>query len=356
MKRPVRNILLILIVLVIAGIFVIPRFIATKGDQKPTSSQDSRNAPIFADGFIVKTENADNVIRTIGSIVANESVELRSELSKKITGIYFKEGSKVSKGQVLFKLDDTELNAQLNKLLIEEELAEKNLERESLLIEKGLTTQQEYDILSNTVDKIRADIELIEIQISKTDIIAPFSGVIGFKNVSIGSYATPSVVLANIQDLSKVKVDFSVPEKYISDFSTGQKIEFTVDGISDGFEGVVTAFEPKLENETRSLTVRAVCLNPGIRLLPGTFANVTLKLNETENAVFIPTQALIPKLKGQDVYLLKDGLAKLVSVETGNRTEERVQITSGLNTGDTVLITNILRLRPDAKVIIQDVR
>ncbi|MBV6477626.1 MAG: Multidrug resistance protein MdtA [Ignavibacteria bacterium] len=356
MKKYFKHIIIALIVLITAGVIIIPKLISTKENKPPANTQDGRNAPVLADGFIVNTVNAENSIRTIGTIVSNEEVELRSELSKKITGIYFKEGSNVSKGQLLFKLDDSELSAQLNKLLIEEELAVKNLERESALMEKSLTTQQEYDILVNTLDKIRADIELVEIQLSKTDITAPFSGIIGFKKVSIGSYATPSVVLATIQDIGKVKLDFTIPEKYVSEFSKGQKITFTIDGSPDAFEGIVTAYEPKVENNTRSLTVRAVCTNSGRKLLPGTFANVTLNLHELENAIFIPSQALIPKLKGQDVYILKSGFAKLVNVETGKRTEENIQITSGLNSGDTILTTNILRLRPDAKVIIQEIK
>lgn len=354
MKKSFKYIIIALIILVTAGVIIIPKLTSTKENKPVTSPQDGRNAPVLSNGYIVKTANEENSIRTIGTIVSNEEVELRSELSKKITGIYFKEGSYVSKGQLLFKLDDSELNAQLNKLYIEEELAIKNLERESVLLEKSLTTQQEYDILVNTLDKIRADIEIIEIQISKTNIAAPFSGTIGFKKVSIGSYATPSVVLATIQDIGRVKLDFSVPEKYVSEFSKGQKITFTIDGVEEEFEGMVTAYEPKVENNTRSLTVRAICLNPSKKLLPGTFANVNFKLHDLEDAIFIPSQALIPKLKGQDVYVLKSGIAKLVEVETGKRTEESVQITSGLNSGDTILTTNILRLRPDAKVIIQE--
>lgn len=355
MKKSSKYLIISLIVLVTAGAIVIPKLISTKENKPVTSTQDGRNAPVLSNGYIIKTSNAENSIRTIGTIVSNEEVELRSELSKKITGIYFQEGSYVSKGQLLFKLDDSELSAQLNKLYIEEELALKNLERESALMEKSLTTQQEYDILLNTLDKIRADIELIEIQLSKTDITAPFSGVIGFKKVSLGSYATPSVILATIQDINKVKLDFTVPEKYVSEFSKGQKITFTIDGVEDEFEGMITAYEPRVENNTRSLTVRAVCLNPAKKLLPGTFANVILKLHDLENAIFIPSQALIPKLKGQDVYVLKNGVAKLINVETGKRTEESVQITAGLNSGDTILTTNILRLRPEAKVIIQEV-
>lgn len=152
-----------------------------------------------------------------------------------------------------------------------------------------------------------------------------------------------------------MKLDFSLPEKYVADFRINQKITFTVDGIEDEFDGIVTAYEPKVEGNTRSLTVRAISSNHSRKLLPGTFANVTLQLSDISEAIMIPTQALIPKLKGQDVYILKNGLAKLSDVQTGLRTEASVQITSGLSVGDTIITTNILRLRPDARVIIEKV-
>ncbi|MEO6694590.1 MAG: efflux RND transporter periplasmic adaptor subunit [Ignavibacteria bacterium] len=355
MKKNIKIISITLIILVIAAIIILPKLLSTK--EKPVSPQtaDTKNAPVPATGFVITTADLENSIRTIGTIVANEEVELRSETSKKITGIYFKEGSFVGKGKTLFKLDDAELDAQMNKLLIEEELAIKNEDRERQLIERGLATQSEYDIFANTLEKIRADIEIVGIQLSKTSIRAPFSGTIGLKNVSIGSYVTPSTILATIQDIRRVKLDFSLPEKYIANFNIGQQIKFNIDGLEEEFDGIVTAYEPKVEGNTRSLTVRAVSSNSSRKLLPGTFANVTLQLSNISEAIMIPTQALIPKLKGHDVYVLKNGLAKLSDVQTGLRTESSVQITSGLNAGDTILTTNILRLRPDAKIVIEKI-
>ena len=355
MKKNIKYISVALIILVVAAIIIIPKLISTKEKPANTQTLDTKNAPVPATGFIITTSDIENSIRTIGTIVANEEVELRSETSKKITGIYFKEGSFVSKVKTLFKLDDSELDAQFNKLMIEEELAVKNEERQSQLIEKGLSTQSEYDILTNTLEKIRADIKLIDIQLDKTSIRAPFSGTIGLKNVSIGSYVTPATTLATIQDISKVKLDFSLPEKYIANFRIGQKITFTIDGLEEDFDGIVTAYEPRVEGNTRSLTVRAVSSNPSRKLIPGTFANVTLQLSDINEAIMIPTQALIPKLKGQDVYVLMNGLAKLSDVQIGLRTESSVQVTGGLNPGDTILTTNLLRLRPDAKVIIEKI-
>lgn len=356
MKKSVKYISIILLLIAVAAIIILPKILSTKDKQSgPQSTSDAKNQPVPANGFIVKTENLGNNIKTIGSIVANEEVELRSEISKKITGIYFKEGSQVSKGSTLFKLDDSELLAQLEKLQIEKMLIEKNLNRQKQLLDKNLSTTEEYDIALNSLDKVNADINIVSIQLDKTSINAPFSGIIGFRNASIGSYVSPNVILAVIQDISKVKVDFSIPEKYIQQFRIGDEISFKVDGMEEEFTGNVIAYEPKLDGNTRSLILRAVCRNPMKRLLPGTFANVSFNLNEISDAMLIPTNALIPKLKGQDVYVLKNGTAKLTEVQTGIRTEESIQITAGLNEGDTVLTTNVLRLRQDAKVVIDKI-
>ncbi|MCI0450748.1 MAG: efflux RND transporter periplasmic adaptor subunit [Chlorobi bacterium] len=219
------------------------------------------------------------------------------------------------------------------------------------MIEKGLTSQEDYDISENTLEQIRADITLTRIEIAKTNVRAPFSGIIGLRNVSNGAYVTPSVVLTTMQDVSKVKIDFSIPEKYIYLFKKGQTVKFKVDGVEGEFEGVVYAYEPKVEGNTRSLVLRAICSNPGSKLLPGTFANVTFKLSETDNAILVPTQAIVPKLKGQSIFLMKEGRAKLTDVEIGERTEKFVQITSNnVNAGDTVIITNILRIKDNSLV------
>jgi len=353
LSKKIKYILISFILVVIAAAFLLPKLLSgSKTDNVQKSGPDSKNMPLPANGFVVNAEELDNSIRVSGSIVANEEVELRSELSKKISGIYFKEGTYVPKGKLLFKLDDSDLQAQMNKLIIQSELTEIKLNRTKELFEKNLSTREEYDVIQNEFDAINAELEILEIQIDKTNIRAPFSGIIGFRNVSNGSYVTPNIVLASIQDIGKVKLDFSVPEKYITAFRKGETISFTVEGLSDEFKGLITAFEPTLDGSTRSLTVRAVSQNPGRKLIPGTFANVNLNLISVKDAILIPTQALIPKLKGHDVFVIKNGKAKLIDVSAGMRTESKVQIVSGLNPGDTILTTNILRLKDGSPVII----
>ena len=351
MKKPVKIIAITLIPVVIAAIIFIPKIFNTKEQSGSNLRQNPQSQVISADGFIISEQTLGNEIGTIGNIRANEEVEIRSEVSRKIISINFKEGSYIGNGQTLFKLDAADLAAKLHKLEIEEKLAIANFDRQKQLLEKGLTSQEDYDINQNTLEQIRADISITKIDINKTTIKAPFSGIAGLRNVSRGSYVTPQSILVTMQDVSKVKIDFSVPEKYIYLFKKGQKILFRIDGIEGEFEGEVYAYEPKVENNTRSLVLRAICSNPGRKLLPGTFANVTFRVSETTNAIMIPTQALIPKLKGQSVLVVKNGRAKLTDVEIGERTEDYLQITSGnINPGDTIITTNILRIKENSPV------
>ena len=354
-----KKILLIsipIVILVILGFILVPKFTANtdKPDQKKGPNQ--QNQAVSVDGFVLKGEILDNDIKAIGNILANEEAEIRSEVSRKIRGIYFKEGTYVGKGSTVFKLDSDDLTAKLRRQQIDERLAVTKLEREKQLIEKGLTSQEEYDIMETTLEQIRAEISITRLDISKTYVRAPFSGIIGLRNVSNGAYVTPQTILTKMQDISRVKIDFSIPERYIYLFQKGQKIKFKVDGLDGEFEAEVYAYEPKVENNSRTLVLRAITNNPGKKLMPGTFANVTFLISENKDAIMIPTEALIPKLKGQSVYLIKDGKAKLTDVEIGTRTEALVEIRSDLiKPGDTIITTNILRLKDNSPVKVEKV-
>ncbi|MBS1492958.1 MAG: efflux RND transporter periplasmic adaptor subunit [Bacteroidetes bacterium] len=339
---------IIILVIGAALYFIIPKLSSKEKPQ--TQNQSQGDGTTSADGYVIKSTDLDNEIQAVGTIRANEEVEIRSEVSRKITGIYFKEGSKVGRGKTLFKLDDADLIASMNKLKLDEQLAVLNEKRNKELLDKGLLSQSDYDIQINNLAKIRADMESIQIQIDKTNIRAPFSGFVGLRNVSVGSYATPTNVLTTMQDLSKLKIDFSIPEKYINFFKIGQKIFFKVAGIDEEYEGEVYAFEPKVENGTKTLILRAISNRSNSKLLPGSFTNVRLIMKQISDAMLVPTQAVIPNLKGQSVYIADNGKVKEVSVELGNRLEDMVQIIGDIKQGDTLITTNILRLKPNSKV------
>lgn len=353
MNKLTRNISIVLILIVLAALLIVPKLLSEKNKQQTTSNQSPQEIPV--DAFVIKATELENEVATVGTIIANEEVEVKSELTRKITGIYFKEGTYVPKGKVLFKLDDSDILARLRKLDLDEELNVKQQEREKQLLDKGLLTPDEYDVRETNIEKIRADIEVLEVELSKTEIRAPFSGITGFRNVSIGSLVNNSVILTSIQDISRVKLDFSIPEKYLNLFKPGQDITFSVDGYDEDFSGSVISYDPKINENTRTIVLRAAANNKGNKLLPGSFVKVKLKLDNISDAIMIPTESVVPKLKGQSVYLYQNGLAVMKDVEMGLRTDKEVQITSNLIAGDTIITTNILRLKPNGKVKIVNI-
>jgi membrane fusion protein (multidrug efflux system) len=298
---------------------------------------------------VITAEKMGDKVLTVGTILSNEEVEIRSEISGKVEKIYFKEGGRVNKDDVLLKINDAEQRAQLARARYRQALAEQEAERKHQLFEKKLSSQEEYDIAVNQLNIAKAEAQIIEAQIAKTEIRAPFGGTIGLRYVSEGSYISPTTRITTLQDYNSVKVDFTVPEKYASLIRQGDKISFSVEGVARKFAGTVYAMEAKIDPTTRTLHIRALSPNPNEVLIPGAFANVEVVLKEKET-LLVPSYALIPELKGQRVFVYKNGKAESQSVEIGSRTDEFVEVTHGVQAGDTLITSGILQLRPGMAV------
>lgn len=315
--------------------------------QGPKGKGDS--GPLLAEIYQVKAAPFERTVSTVGTLRANEAVVLVPELSGRLIRIDVKEGSEVTKGELLFKLDDSELQATMREIEERLKLATTNKERVAELLPRNAISRQEYDISTSGLAVLQAQRDTQAVAISKTEIRAPFSGRVGVREVSEGAYISPSTPLITLQDVSLIKVDFPLPERYSNDVRTGQKFTFTVAGNGEVFEGKVTVVEPAIEAATRSLRVRGVCASPK-GLLPGGFAEVNLTLDGQARGFLVPSQAIVPSQRGSGVYVIKQGKAELVAVETGVRTQDQVQVLSGLNEGDQVATTNLLRLRPGLEV------
>lgn len=307
-------------------------------------------APLSVDGIVAATSDFSSNIEITGSIEANEAVTLRSEVAGLVTGIYFKEGSNVSKGATLVKINDRDIQAQLREVITRENLSASNENRAKQLLAKGAISQEEYDTSLAELQALKSQVQLIRAQLAKTTIIAPFSGKVGLRNISMGEYITPSTTIANLLSTNPVKINFSIPEKYVSQLNSNSNISFTIDGSNKTFSGKVFAIEPGINQTTRTLQIKALAQNASGELLPGSFAKVKLSLTTIKDAILIPTEAVIPVLKGKVVYISKNGKAQQVPVETGTRTADKILVLSGLNVGDTVLTTGAMALKPDADV------
>lgn len=305
---------------------------------------------VLVDGYLVKPVKLKNVLEASGTLQSNEEVELKPEINGRITHIYFKEGTYVTKGSLLVKLYDSDLKAQLQKLQLQKQLAEKTLARQKQLLAINGISQQEVDVTQNQVNTLQADIAYTQALMEKTEIRAPFDGIIGLKNVSEGAMITPTVVIANLQQINPLKIDFSVPEKYRLVLGKGDELSFTVAGEQQKYKGSVYALDPKIDLATRTVQLRAVVPNPANKLYPGMFAKVSLELKQIPDAIMIPTQAVIPTTRDKKVIVSKNGLAQFVTVETGTREEDKIQVLSGLNIGDTIVVSGIMQVRPQSAI------
>lgn len=345
----------LIIVVAIVALVLIKIFVIDK-NKKAAQGPPGKQAPAPVTVTVVKNAMVSNNIIITGDVIANEEVELRPETSGKIVQINFSEGSNVRKGQLLVKINDADLQATLRKLKAQLKLADEKKGRlESLLKINGIS-QEEYDMSLSTSQSLQSDIDFTLAEIDKTEIYAPFDGVIGLKNVSQGAYATPATVVAVIQQLNPLKIDFSVPERYAAQVKNNSEIVFTTGTYGEKFKAKIYAIEPKIDPATRSLRVRALYSNTGTKVFPGAFAQVTLSLTEDVASFLIPTQALTPTVRGQKAYVVKKGKVKTVEVETGMRNDSTIQIMSGLTQGDTLVVTGIMSLRDDMDVVIKGIK
>lgn len=336
-----------LIVLTIALFLVTPKLFSNKPTSS-TSGKLSASTPaenkVATDAFVVKRETITDELQTTGTIQANQEVDLVSEVARKLVRVYAREGSYVSQGMLLYKLDDADLLAKKRRIALQAKLAQLDEKRFRELLATEAVNQQEYDKVLTNLNVLQAEMAMIDVDLVKTEIRAPFAGKLGLKRVDVGAYVTPSTVLNSIDDISRVAVNFTVPEKYASEVRPGQAIQFTTENSSRPFLAKVTATEPKMEANTRSLLVKAISENNDGKLVPGSSAKIAFALHVTQDGIMVPTQALIPETKGYSLFRIKNGKAERRTVKTGSRTKGTVQILDGLSIGDTVLTTNLLRL------------
>ncbi len=319
-----------------------------KQDKAPSSRGPA--GPLPVDAFVVKPRPFDNNIYTTGTLLASEEVELRPEISGRVVGVYFEEGAHVSRGDTLIRINDEELQAQLKRNQLQEKLnADDERRKKALLDIKGIS-QEDYDRSLNALNMAKAETEVVQSQLDKTRIVAPFDGVIGLRYVSEGSYISPTTKIATIQDLDSVKVEFSIPEKHARLLHTGSRVKVQVGDLLSWQDGVVYAVEAKVDPATRTIRARAVIPNPDTRLIPGSFSKVEITLQRFPDAIIIPSSAVVPQLEGEFVYVCREGAAQSVKVTAGIRTDKDIQITDGLNAGDTLITTGLLQLTEGRKV------
>lgn len=358
MNKLTKRILLIVVLLLVVLAIAWPKLkdIGKEDSKQQAAVAGAANRPVPVEVAVINPEAFSNYLNVTGSVLPNEALELKSEVPGIIERISFEEGQNVKKGQLLFSIRNTDLQAQLQKARARQQLFADSENRYRQLLEREAVSQEEFDIATSDLRTAEADIQLLEAQLAKTRVYAPFNGTVGLRMVSQGSYVAQGTPIASLYDLEPAKIEFSVPGKYSGDIEQGSSIRFTTDGSKQTYEGKIYALEPQIDPATRTLKIRALSPNPDHSLLPGQFARVRLTLESLDNALMVPTQSVVPELNGHKVFLVKGGKVTEQKVQIGMRTETQVQIMSGLQAGDTVLTTGILQARPGSPVQVTNVR
>lgn len=348
--KPLLFIIILIGVLVLGKIFLFPN-----PNTQIKASAGGPPPPTSASGYVANFHPLDNQVYATGSLIANEIVDISPEVAGKIVYLNISEGQVVSKGQLLARVNDADLQAQLKKLEVQISISKSKEDRAKKLLDINGLSVEEYEDALNSNNILKAEIEYTKALIAKTEIRAPFTGKLGFKMVSDGSFVSTSTVISTLQQINPIKIEFSVPERYTQQVKVGNTISFKVDGLTDNYTATVYAVQPNIDVNSRSVVMRAKANNATNILKPGAFARINLSLGVNEKAIMIPTQAIIPVLKGQQVFIVHNGIVKAQPVTIGFRGDEKVQVLEGINVGDTILTTALMSVREGSPVIINKI-
>lgn len=316
----------------------------------PAASAAKKNNILNVNGLRIKTQKLTDELSMVGNLLPDEEVDLTFETSGKIVEIKFEEGTMVRKGDLLAKVNDKPLVAQLSRYEAQLKLANDRVYRQDALLKKDAVSQEAFEQARTELAMLNADIDIVKQNIALTELRAPFDGIIGLRNVSEGAYATSNVVVAKLTKISPLKIDMFIPERYADQIKKGTPLSFTVEGINDTFTATVYAKESEVDAATRMMAVRATYPNRNGRLTPGRFVSAKIQMQEIPNAIAIPTEAIVPEMGVDKVYKYVGGKAKAVTVKTGIRTAGEIQIIDGLQVGDTIITSGTLQLREDLPV------
>ncbi|TLU98761.1 efflux RND transporter periplasmic adaptor subunit [Dyadobacter luticola] len=353
--RTIILVAVVIVVLVLGKLFVFSKPGNDKGaegkkggDSKSAKSSGGGAVPV--DVYVVGKETIENQIFAAGTILPNEEVNLMAEATGRLVKLSIQEGANVIKGQLIGKIDDRELKGQLQKVIYNQDLSRKIEARQKKLLNVEAINLEEYDLTTNNIRVLDAEKEILEAQLAKTEIRAPFNGKIGLKYISEGAYMAPGTPVVTIVQSNPVKIDFTVPEKYTPNIRVGNVVKFNLDGDPSTFNAKILAIDPKVDENLRTLRVRAIAQNPQSRFVPGMFVKILADLDANKSAMMIPTEAIVPVLKGKKVFIVKNGKAQEAMVTTGLRTDKKIQIIEGLQPGDSLITSGIIAIKPNTTV------
>ena len=319
-----------------------------KGKPKSIDKYDP-NAAVSVDITIISTQSVPKLVEVNGSVTSSDFVELRPEINGRVTFLQIPEGKVVSAGTVLVKLNDADLQAQLEKIKVQLELAQTNEQRNKQLLSIKGINQSDYDVSMQQVKSYKADMAYTQSLIDKTVIKAPFTGQLGLRQISLGAFINTATTVVTLQKTDDLKIDFTVPELYKNLVKVGTKVLVeSIGAEASKFEANIVAIEPQIIASSRNLKVRAAVKG---KLLPGSFTKIYLSdLDDKASSIMLPSNVIIPDSKTKQIVVVRNGQAKFVNVETGYRTQTAVEITKGLQVGDSVVVAGMLFVKDGSKL------
>jgi membrane fusion protein (multidrug efflux system) len=328
--------------------------IACKGKTDQKKQKDGGPKAAIVDVIVASNNKINKKIEVNGSVLPNEMTTIQSEVSGRISFLQIPEGGSVAAGTVLARINDADLKASQQKINVQLDLAQKNEVRLKKLLAIGGINQADYDVVLNQVNTLKADLAVLQAQLDKTVIKAPFAGTLGLRMISMGAYVTPATVITTIQQVNQLKIDFSIPEFYAQEIKKGAIVHVQSADNKVTADAVVTATEPLVNATTRNLKVRAVLKSQAFNL--GAFVKVSIDATSPNNSILIPSNCIIPESTVKKVVVVKDGIGQLVEVETGERNEGLIQIVKGLSVGDSIAVSGVLFVKPNSPVKVRSVK
>ncbi|MBQ8450576.1 MAG: efflux RND transporter periplasmic adaptor subunit [Bacteroidaceae bacterium] len=328
----------------------------TELEPAPVKAKGKQSKELNVKAVVLKETSLSDEYPVSGSFIPDEEVDLSFETSGKITDIFFKEGSQVAAGELLAKINDAPLQAELRKLESQLKLYTDRMHRQNVLLEKEAVSQEAFQEAQTSLAILRAEIDGVKSKIAQTELRAPFSGVIGLRQMSVGSYASSTTTIAKLTKINRLKLEFAIPERYAGIIKTGTKVKFFAVGDLEERSAEIYAIDSHIHNDTRSFTVRAIYDNSDGRLYPGRFANITLTTQTFKSTISVPSEAIVSEMGIDKVFIYKSGKAQPVEIQKGLRSESQVQVLRGLNVGDTVITTGTMQLRTGQRVTLDEVK
>ncbi|PWJ59597.1 membrane fusion protein (multidrug efflux system) [Dyadobacter jejuensis] len=345
--RTVVLIGVVVILLVLGKLFIFSKPVS---NTPPKGKAAVGGGSLAVEVLVMARETVENEIFASGTVLPNEEVDLKAELSGRLVQLKIDEGAYVKKGQLIAKINDRDIRAQLQKVGHNQALAQKIEQRQKKLLHVEAINLQDYDQTATDINVLEAEKEVLQAELEKTEIRAPFSGRIGLKNISEGAYVAPGTSIATVVQRNPIKVEFAVPEKYAQEIKVGSLVKLSLEGDQAIYTAKIIALDPKIDESLRTLKVRALASNAQERIVPGMFVKVQVALAANQDALMVPTEAIVPVLKGKKVFVVKNGKAQEVLIKTGLRTDSKVEVLEGLQPGDSLITTGIIALKANTTV------